>query len=88
MNIVKATKKYEDWLRRADPHCEPDLRFKHEQMAQGLFPFFRATFYRWMQVWPEVCPEWTARRIFFRWAICTSRTSAPGGTPTGGWCGV
>src|SRR5438445_5345090 len=26
-------------------------------MAGGVFPFLRATFYRWMQRWPEVCPE-------------------------------
>jgi hypothetical protein len=26
-------------------------------MAQDVFPFLRATFYRWMQVWPKVCPD-------------------------------
>jgi hypothetical protein len=56
MNIVKATKKYEDWLRLQIRLVEPDLRFKHEQMAAALFPFFRATFYRWLQAWPEECP--------------------------------
>jgi hypothetical protein len=55
MNIVKATKKYEDWLGSHIRIVEPDLEFKHEQMAAALFPFFRATFYRWLQVWPEVC---------------------------------
>ena len=57
MNIVKATKTFEDWLRLRIRMIEPDLRFKHEQMAAALFPFFRATFYRWVQVWPEVCAE-------------------------------
>src|SRR3984957_16984859 len=57
MNIVKATKKFEDWLRLHIRIVEPDLRFKHEQMAAALFPFFRATFYRWVQVWPEQCSE-------------------------------
>ncbi len=57
MNIVKATKKYEDWLGLHIPIVGPDLRFKHEQMAAALFPFFRATFYRWLQLWPEVCAE-------------------------------
>ncbi len=57
MNIVKATKKFEEWLGRQVRIVEPDLRFKHEQMAAALFPFFRATFYRWLQVWPEVCAE-------------------------------
>jgi hypothetical protein len=57
MNIVKATKKYEDWLGLHIPIVGRDLRFKHEQMAAALFPFFRATFYRWVQVWPEVCAD-------------------------------
>ena len=26
-------------------------------MAEAAFPFFRATFYRWLQLWPEVCGE-------------------------------
>src|SRR5271157_3014331 len=57
MNIVKATKKFEDWLGLHLRIVEPDLRYKHEQMAAALFPFFRATFYRWVQVWPEVCAD-------------------------------
>src|ERR1700675_3583366 len=57
MNIVKATKQYEDWLALHIRIVEPDLRFKHEQMAAALFPFFRATFYRWLQVWPKQCEE-------------------------------
>jgi len=57
MNIIKATKKYEDWLRLHIQIVGPDLQFKHEQMAASLFPFFRATFYRWLQVWPEECAE-------------------------------
>ncbi len=57
MNIIKATKKFEDWLRLHIRIVEPDLRFKHEQMAAALFPFFRATFYHWLQVWPEECRE-------------------------------
>src|ERR1700686_1684234 len=55
MNIVKATRKFEDWLRLQIRLVEPDLRFKHEQRGAALFPFFRATFYRWLQVWPEEC---------------------------------
>ncbi len=57
MNIVKSTKKFEDWLRERIHIVEPDLQFKHEQMAAALFPFFRATFYRWLQHWPEVCGD-------------------------------
>src|SRR5580692_2984390 len=55
MNIIKATKKYEDWLRLRVRIVEPDLRLKHERMTSALFPFFRATFYRWLQMWPEGC---------------------------------
>jgi hypothetical protein len=30
---------------------------KHEKMQKNLFAFFRATFYRWIQTWPEICPD-------------------------------
>jgi len=29
-----------------------DVQLKHEIMRGGRFPFFRATFYRWAQLWP------------------------------------
>lgn len=32
-----------------------DVKRKHAAMAEGVFPFLRATFYRWMQLWPDVC---------------------------------
>jgi Uncharacterized protein conserved in bacteria (DUF2252) len=57
MNIVKATKKFEHWLGRHIHIVARDLEIKHQQMASGIFPFFRATFYRWLEVWPEVCAE-------------------------------
>lgn len=57
MNIVKATKRFEEWLGRHLRIVTPDLQLKHERMAESPFPFLRATFYRWVQVWPEVCPE-------------------------------
>jgi hypothetical protein len=60
MDIIKATKAYEAWLRGRIPLLEPDLRRKHERMAESAFPFLRATFYRWAQVWPRVCPELAA----------------------------
>ena len=34
-----------------------DLEFKHQQMRAAPFPFLRATYYRWAQVWPEVCKD-------------------------------
>jgi uncharacterized protein (DUF2252 family) len=57
MNIAKATAKYEAWLSRRIHLITPDLDFKHAQMRSAPFPFLRATFYRWAQVWPEVCEE-------------------------------
>ena len=57
MKIHKATERDEKWLGRQLTLIPFELRLKHERMATAAFPFFRATFYRWMQVWPEVCPE-------------------------------
>src|SRR5277367_2012523 len=57
MNIIESTTAFEKWLEREVPLVRQDLRLKHAAMAQASFPFFRATFYRWLQLWPEVCPE-------------------------------
>jgi uncharacterized protein (DUF2252 family) len=57
MNIVKATQRFEKWLSRHTALVKPDLRLKHQRMAEAVFPFLRATFYRWMQIWPEVCSD-------------------------------
>ena len=57
MNIVKATRRYEDWLASHTTVLKPDLRLKHRNMAEAVFPFLRATFYRWVQIWPVVCPD-------------------------------
>ena len=45
MNIVKATARYEDWLKSHTELVEADLRLKHRRMAESVFPFLRATFY-------------------------------------------
>jgi len=57
MNIVKATRRFEEWLRQHTAVVERDLRTKHKHMAEAVFPFLRATFYRWIQLWPEVCSD-------------------------------
>src|SRR6266513_1718662 len=57
MNMVKATRRFEEWLRRRTAIVEPDLRTKHKHMSEAAFPFLRATFYRWIQVWPGVCSD-------------------------------
>jgi len=55
MNIIEATERFETWLRRRIPVVEADLAFKHEQMRADPFLYFRATFYRWAQLWPKRC---------------------------------
>ncbi|HVP48492.1 MAG TPA: DUF2252 family protein [Bryobacteraceae bacterium] len=55
MKIAKATARYEEWLRQHIRLIEADLEQKHAAMAEDLFCFLRATFYRWMQLWQEVC---------------------------------
>jgi hypothetical protein len=55
VKIAKATAKYEAWLARRLRIIDPDLKFKHEQMRSAVFPFMRATYYRWAQIWAEVC---------------------------------
>lgn len=57
MKIAKATARYEEWLGRHLKIIEPDLHLKHEQMRSAVFPFLRATYYRWAQVWADVCGE-------------------------------
>jgi hypothetical protein len=57
MTIHEATRKYEAWLGGHTPLAKADLVFKHREMAGGLFPFLRATFYRWLQLWPAVCSD-------------------------------
>lgn len=57
IDIKQATQDYEDWLGRRIPLISADITLKHQRMAESVFPFLRATFYRWVQQWPEVCPD-------------------------------
>jgi hypothetical protein len=57
MNVVKSTRHFETWLSQRTHIEQKDLRLKHKRMKEELFAFFRATYYRWAQLWPEVCPE-------------------------------
>src|SRR5882762_6446150 len=57
MNIFKATADFEHWLAGQLPIIRQDLALKHQHMAEAAFPFFRATFYRWLQLWPELCAD-------------------------------
>ena len=57
MNINRATRQYETWLGEQLTLVPDDLATKHAKMADALFPFLRATFYHWAQVWPRVCAD-------------------------------
>ena len=57
MNILKAAADFARWLANRLPIIRQDIALKHTHMAEAPFPFFRATFYRWIQLWPEVCPD-------------------------------
>jgi len=48
---------YEAWLSRHLKLIPADLELKHKLMRSGPFPFLRATFYRWAQIWTEVCGD-------------------------------
>lgn len=53
MDFAQATSDYERWLGGQLTIVPRDLELKHERMREELFPFFRATFYRWVQLWDE-----------------------------------
>lgn len=57
MKFSKSTARYETWLARHLRLIQDDLALKHAAMASAAFPFLRATYYRWAQVWPDVCVE-------------------------------
>jgi len=56
-DVVQSTADFEQWARRHVHLISSDVKVKHRLMAASLFPFFRATFYRWAQWWPVICPE-------------------------------
>jgi hypothetical protein len=56
-DIVTATAEFEQWASRHVNLIRSDVDRKHDNMAKAAFPFFRATFYRWAQWWPIVCPD-------------------------------
>ncbi len=54
IGIVEATARYEAWLAERIPLIKPDLEHKHRAMSAGIFPFLRATFYRWAARWRAI----------------------------------
>ena len=55
MNVVKATRHFEEWLGHRTDLVKKDLRLKHSDMKAAVFPYLRATYYRWAQLWLNVC---------------------------------
>jgi hypothetical protein len=57
--IKASVKAYEDWMRaKLGPLLvEEDLDKKHQKMRDSAFVFLRATFWRWVEMMPGVCPE-------------------------------
>ena len=54
-SFVELTADYENWLSKELTLIPEDLSRKHKLMAADIFSFFRATFYRWAQLFPEIC---------------------------------
>src|SRR6266481_764201 len=57
MNVIKATRDFERWLAKQIPLVRRDVALKHAHMAELPFAFFRATFYRWLQLWHANCAD-------------------------------
>lgn len=57
MNIRQATASYERWIGTHLKLLRGDLNLKHKQMASAPFPFLRATYYRWAQIWAHTCGD-------------------------------
>jgi hypothetical protein len=60
-SIVESTRAFEAWMRKRTDVSGRLLKNKHRKMSAGPFPFLRATFYRWVERWPEVCPRLAER---------------------------
>ncbi len=52
IGIAEATRSYEKWLGGHVRLLPADLKLKHERMKGDEFEFFRATYYRWAQLYP------------------------------------
>lgn len=59
MDCKEATDSYETWLAKLTKVVKKDLAFKHDEMAADVFSFMRATYYRWVEIFPEACVQLT-----------------------------
>ncbi len=60
-SIFESTRAFEAWMRKRTDISGRLLKNKHKKMGAGAFPFLRATFYRWVEQWSEICPELAER---------------------------
>ena len=60
-SIFKSTRAFEAWMEERTDVSRKLLKKKHDKMGAGAFPFLRATFYRWVEQWSEVCPRLAER---------------------------
>jgi hypothetical protein len=57
VDILTATKDFEKWVGSHTHVVKSQLSDKHSQMAESPVQFLRGTFYRWTQLFPEICPD-------------------------------
>ncbi|MEJ8859563.1 DUF2252 family protein [Variovorax robiniae] len=59
MSIHKSASAYEAWLRGQlrGAMVDEDLDEKHRKMRDSPFVFLRATYWRWAERMPDLCPE-------------------------------
>jgi hypothetical protein len=55
VDVLEATTQYEKWMAAQIRVVKADLAYKHQQIRESSFAFLRATFYRWIQLWNELC---------------------------------
>lgn len=60
-DIADSTRAFERWMKARTDVAKSQLDRKHRKMADGAFPFLRATFYRWVEQWRDICPGLATR---------------------------
>jgi Uncharacterized protein conserved in bacteria (DUF2252) len=53
MNVLEATRSYENWMRGCAPIIKHELRDKHSKMRKDPYQFLRGTYYRWAELWRQ-----------------------------------
>lgn len=60
MNFVETTRQFEKWLAQHTPLVRADLLLKHVRLRESPFHFLRGSYYRWSELWPQLCPTLTS----------------------------